>query len=175
MGELPGAQLAAERRPPSLAQSPGPGRSRGAPAGVACESSSPIPPAQFGEVRRPPMRRSGRPGSADFFPHRRRETSGEGQSRRAATLGRIGGERAAGVRGKFSSSARRAHVYAYAGLDRGRQAARGRWGLAPEGILLLPSAFGKTLCLGSLAEGRIHPRMVQPRPQTLATKQGFFF
>lgn len=118
------------------------------------------------------MRGSGRHGSADFFPHRRRETSGEGQSRRAATLGRIGGESAADVRGKFSSSARRAHVYAYAGLDRGRQAARGRWGLALEGILLLPSTFGKTLCLGSLAEGRIRPRIVQPPAQTPATKQG---
>lgn len=55
------------------------------------------------------------------------ETIGEGESRRAATPGRAGG-RGRYVWGKFSSPAWRAHVYACAGLDLGRQAARGRWG-----------------------------------------------
>lgn len=43
-------------------------------------------------------------------------------------------------------------MYACAGIDLGGQAARGRWRLALEGVLLFPCAFGETLCFGSLAK-----------------------
>ena len=56
-------------------------------------------------------------------------------------------------------------MYACSGLDLGRQAARGRWGLALEGVFLFSSTFGETLCLDSRVQGRFRLRRVEPLPR----------
>lgn len=75
-----GAQPVAERGPPSLARSPGPGRSPERPPGWG-SSPGPIPLVRFGQVRCS-RRRSGRSGTTAFLPHQgRRDHWGRGVSK----------------------------------------------------------------------------------------------
>lgn len=130
---------------------PWPGRSRGAPAGVRCEPppdpSRAVPaglPAPEAAATRHPLPAPG--------------GGGKGSLKAAAP----------GVRGKFSSSAWGAHVRAREGRGPRRQAARGRRGLAPGGVLVFPGALGETP-----GRGRIRPRGVQPLPRPPPTNEGF--
>lgn len=111
--------------PPSAGRKPGaepwPGQSPGAPAGAGCES----PPDPSGVIRAgsPASEAAvGEPGLGSLLP----EPVSKGCDAR-----RAGGECVAGVRGKFSSFAWRAHVYACEGLDPGQRAALRRWRLVP--------------------------------------------
>lgn len=151
LGELSGAQ-------------PWPGRSWGAPAGVRCEP----PPDPSGAVP------AGLPAPEAavtrlFFPRQGRGR-GEGESPKAATLGVRG---ARGPRAKFSSSAWEAHVCACEGREPGRPAARGRRGLAPEGVLVFPGRLGGDSWLRLPGRGRIRPRGVQPLPRPPPTNKRF--
>lgn len=155
-----------------MARSPGPGRSRALPPGWGA-SPRPIPPVRFGQVSRPRRRRSGRPGTAAFLPHQGR---GEEWGRRVSKGCNAGREGARGRRGRVGKvlelrvESTRVCVL---GARPGRQAARGRWGLALEGVLLFSCAFGEKLCLDSPAQGRIRPVRPEPLPRPWPPSRGF--
>lgn len=157
-GELPAAsgELPTAQPGESLA-----GWSRGAPAGVGCQSTSDL----FGAVGpgSPASEAAARAfGLGRLLPAPRRGDFGEGVSE-GCDNGCARGERAVSVRGKFSSSVWSSHVYACEGLD-----PAGCAGTPEAGALGGPSfpwRFRGGARLQFPGQGRIRPRRAQPFPR----------
>lgn len=160
-GELPGAQPTAERGAASLALSPSPGSLW---ALTPAYGASPHPTHRRGSGR------FGCPGGGgqgarlgSLLPAPGRRQWGKGVSK-GCDARRAGDKCAAGLRGKFSSFAWRAHVYVCEGLDPGQQAALRCWRLASEGSFFSLAPRGRLSASAPQPWTQPHAEGVAPSP-----------